>query len=237
MKTTGFDFKEKVVLVTGAGRGIGAALAIELCRRGAQVLGVARSGDELAATQRQCGENFLAFSCDLSEPQKIKQLFESIESRGLIPTVVINNAGVIRVKKVEDQSFEDYELMMRVNLLASFLISQEIFRRAKTQTSILNVSSLAGVMGLQKFAGFSLYTAAKAAVVGLSESLAVEGRAKKIMVNVVCPGAVDTQMLREALPSLKTETKPEDVVPKFLSVIERSFTESLTGHVEVLSDD
>jgi len=237
VKENAFDFQQKIALVTGAGRGIGAALATELCRRGARVVGVARTEAELQATAKIAGENFISRVCDLSVPAQIQSLFADLEKQNLIPTIVINNAGVIVVKKIEELSLSDYELMMKVNLQASFLISQEVFKRATEESSILNVSSLAGVMGEQKFLGFSLYTAAKAAVVGMTEAMAVEGRAKNIRVNVVCPGAVDTQMLRQAFPKLKAGRKPEDVVDSFLSIIQRSFLESLTGHVEVLSND
>lgn len=237
MKPTGYDFRQKIALVTGAGRGIGAALALELCRRGARVIAIARSNAELQATAKIAGENFISRSCDISDPTQIKNLFEGLGKADLLPSIVINNAGVITVKSVEDLTSEDYDQMMNVNLRATFLVSQEIFKRAKQESSILNVSSLGGVLGQRKFSGFSLYTAAKSAVVGLTEAMAVEGRAKKIRVNVVCPGAVDTRMLREALPNMKAQKKPEDVVENFLSVIERSFLESLTGHVEVLNND
>jgi len=237
MKEFHYDFSKKIALVTGAGRGIGASLSIELCKRGAIVVGVARSATGLQETERIAGKNFISMPTDISDVQQIKSLFQNLESKRLIPSIVINNAGAIAAKIVEEISMDDYDMMMKVNVRATFLISQEIFRRAKDETSILNVSSIAGVMGLEKYPGFSVYTAAKSAVVGMTEAMPVEGRARKIWVNVVCPGAVDTRMLRQALPNMKTDKKPEDVVGPFLAVIEKSFLESLTGRVEVLGND
>ncbi|MFI5302903.1 MAG: SDR family NAD(P)-dependent oxidoreductase, partial [Polyangiales bacterium] len=128
--------------------------------------------------------------------------------------VLINNAGVLVRGLVGDLSVAQFDEVMRVNVRGAFLCARAAFSRMIVGGhggSIVNVASLSGVAGVEKFVGYSAYVASKFAVVGLTEALAVEGRAHGIRVNAVSPGAVDTAMLKQGDPSLKSNAKPEDV--------------------------
>lgn len=241
MPSPNHPFMVKRALVTGAGRGIGAALAKLLAERSCEVLLCARTEDELRTTQLQILQQFAQAKVDwhvldVSSEASVLELWNKLESRSALPQILVNNAGFIRVREIEAMTLADWSKTQEVNLLGCFLMSRELFRRVKSDASVLNVSSLAGVLGLEKFRGFSAYSAAKAGVLGLTEALAVEGRERKIRVNAVCPGATDTRMLREALPEFTQAVSPREVAKVILDVLERSFTKDLSGHVEVLSN-
>src|SRR5690606_24382138 len=136
--------------------------------------------------------------------------------------------------RIEDQSLEDWERVMAVNVRGPFLCSREAFRRMKAEKkrgTIINVSSLSGIRGVEKFPGLSSYVTSKFAVTGLTESLAVEGKDYGIRVNCVAPGAVDTLMLKGAAPHLKTKTTPEDIAKIILFLADESQSGSLNGAV------
>ncbi len=195
----------------------------------------------MRATQMQIQQHFSQAKVDwhvldVSSEASVLELWNKLEASSALPQILVNNAGFIRVQEIEAITLADWSKTQEVNLLGTFLMSRELFRRVKRDASILNVSSLAGVSGLEKFKGFSAYSSAKAGVLGLTEALAVEGRERKIGVNAVCPGATDTQMLREALPEFTQAASPREVARVILDVLEKSFTEDLSGHVEVLTN-
>ncbi len=233
------DWSKIRVLITGAGRGIGAATAEEFAKRGSSLVLVARTLTQLEEVASSLQARYPQIeiqiaSVDVSSEEQIQKLFSSI---GDVLDVVIHNAGAILVKPMEKFSTEEWNSLLNVNLSSAFWIAREIFSSSKKPISYLTVSSLAGVMGLTKFQGFSAYAAAKAGLIGFTETLAVEGRRRNIRANVVCPGAVNTQMLREAIPSYKTQTQPSDLAEVIFGLIEKSFVEGQTGHVEVLSNE
>jgi NAD(P)-dependent dehydrogenase (short-subunit alcohol dehydrogenase family) len=115
-----------------------------------------------------------------------------------------------------------------------FLASRELFRRLADLGhggAIVNVSSLGGLRGVEKFPGFAPYTVSKFAVVGMTECLAVEGREAGVCVNCVAPGAVETRMLAEAAPFLKTSTSPDDVARTIAFLAEEGLAGKLNGAV------
>jgi 3-oxoacyl-[acyl-carrier protein] reductase len=129
---------------------------------------------------------------------------------------------------------------MRINVRGSFLCAKEAFKHMKVGKrggSIVNISSLAGIRGTEKFPGLSSYTVSKFAVIGLTESIAVEGKPHGIRANCIAPGAVKTRMLKEAAPELKTTTKPEDIAKTVLYLCDDTWSGHLTGSlVEVFSN-
>lgn len=210
------SFKQ-VALVTGAGRGIGRATALELARQGFCVALVSRTEAELRDVEReilqQKGEAWVILG-DVSEEADVTRIFEEAE-RGLGPvTHLVNNAGAFESALVEAMSVETWDRTQAVNLRGPFLMSREFFRRSiarKEKGCIVNVSSLSGIRSVEKFPGFSAYIASKFGLVGLTESLAAEGKPHGIRANCVAPGAVDTEMLRKAAPHLKLKLEPEEI--------------------------
>ena len=129
---------------------------------------------------------------------------------------------------------EAWERTCAINIRAPFLLSHEFMRRLKEADlpgSIVNLTSLGGVRSTDKFPGLSLYTTSKFAVGGMTEALAVEGRPMRVRVNAVAPGAVDTEMLRQAAPHLKTNTTPADVARVITYLCNAAESKALTGSI------
>ncbi len=141
---------------------------------------------------------------------------------------------MIQNKKITEQTAEDWDRLMAVNVRGTFLCTQQAFQQmsaAQKTGSIVNLSSLGGLRHTEKFPGFSAYTASKHAIVGFTEASAAEGKALGIRVNCVAPGAVDTRMLREAAPGLKTKTLPEEIAQLIVYLCDEARSKPLNGAV------
>jgi len=217
-------FDNQVVLVSGAGRGIGAACAKRFALEGARVVITSRTESELLATQKDIVnatgnvDSVRTFTADISVEKDVQRLFAWIQKTFGRLDILVNNAGVIVVKPFIEAKAADFDLQMAVNVRGTYLCSQEAFRGMATNGGgcIVNVSSLAGIRGTTKFPGLAAYTASKHAVVGLTESLSAEGEPFGIRVNCVAPGAVKTRMLKEAFPDFDAKTMPEDISESIL---------------------
>jgi len=206
--------KNKLAVVTGGGRGIGAATAHLLASRGATVIICSRNIDELqdVIDASPHSENIIFKQVDLAHEAQIDTFFEDIKTTYGKLDILINNAGVVHVAPITEYSAEAWDNTFSVNVKAVAICSKYAFLLAPSEgASIVNVSSIAGLRGIDKFAGWSSYVASKYAVVGLTEALASEGKSKKITVNCIAPCAVDTKMLADVAPHLKTNTKPADI--------------------------
>lgn len=229
----------KVAIVTGAGRGIGAATARLLAADGARVVLASRTRSELesvaggiAATAG--ADRVLAVPTDLASEAAIVALFDQTMARFGDLHVLVNNGGAFRGAPIEAMTAADWDAVMAVNARGTFLASREALRRFRALGhggAIVNVSSLGGLRGTPKFPGFAAYSVSKFAVVGLTECLAVEARELGVRVNCVAPGAVDTRMLREAAPFLRTATTPEDVARTIRFLCDDAESGSVTGAV------
>ncbi len=242
----GDSLKEKVALITGAGRGIGAATAKLFAREGAKVFITSRTESELKyvsdSITKDYGPGKVHYAvADITQEDQVQQLFQkAYETLGSLD-ILVNNAGGIVVKPFTDLTLDDWRFTMNVNLDAAFLCSREAMRRMKFANQggcIINISSLAGIRGTPKIPGFGAYTPAKHAVVGLTEIMNLEGKEHGIRVNCVAPGAVDTRMLREAAPGFSAEAAPEDIAYVILSIADEERSKKLNGAViEVNTND
>jgi len=164
-------------VVTGGSGGIGGAIVSELRGRGWDVVSLSRSE-----------------GCDVSDEAQVKKAFAPLKRLDAL----VNCAAVLIKNDVLETSAADWDVQLG-SLRGAFLCSREAFRVMRsTGGSIVNISSLSGVTGAEKFPGMAAYVAAKSGLAGLTEALAVEGRPLRIRVNAVSPGAVDTPMLRVA---------------------------------------
>jgi len=231
--------KDEVAIVTGGGRGIGAATAARLAERGARVVVASRSADELAATSRSIAaaagaDRVLAVQTDVSDERAVALLFEkTLEHFGDFH-ILVNNAGQFTGGDFAELDAASWDRIQAVNVRGAFLASREAFRRLTALGhggTIVNVSSLGGVHGTEKFAGFTAYTVSKFGVVGLTESLAVDGRKLAIRVNCVAPGAVETRMKREAAPFLETTTTADDVAKVIRFLCDDEESGALSGSI------
>ena len=164
-----------VAVVTGASGGLGRAIVAELEGRGYEVVGLSRST-----------------GVDVSDERRVGAAFKGLERLDAL----VNNAAVLINKPLVETRAEEWDVQLGSGLRGAFLCSREAFRRMRDGGSIVNVSSLSGVVGTEKFPGMAAYAAAKSGLAGLTEVLAVEGRPFGIRVNAVSPGAIDTPMLK-----------------------------------------
>src|ERR1041385_9043917 len=170
------EFEGRVAIVTGASTGIGAATADLFEERGARVIRASRST-----------------GFDVSNEADVARLFEQPVD------IVINNAGTIEVARLQELTTEAWDRTFAVNVRGAYLMCRYALPSmiARRSGAIVNVASISGVFGPQKFPGFTAYCASKAALISLTESLAVEVNEHGIRVNCVSPGSVDTKIDRK----------------------------------------
>lgn len=238
--------KDKVAIVTGAGRGIGAATARLFAQKGAVVVLASRSGSEVHAVAHEINGRWgqsraLALPTDVSKEDQVLRLFETAKTHFGPVDIVVNNAAVVQVRDFVEMELHAWEEVMGVNVRGVFLCCREAFRQmiaAKKGGTIINMASLSGVRGPEKFKGLSSYVVSKYGVLGLSEILAVEGKPYGIRVNSIAPGAVDTAMLKKAAPFLKTRTSAEDIARTVLFLADDGQSGHISGaNIEIISND
>jgi NAD(P)-dependent dehydrogenase (short-subunit alcohol dehydrogenase family) len=215
---TDIEFRDRVVIVTGASSGIGRATAEAFARHGALVAIFARSAEKLIEIAQPFGDRMLAVGGDVADPKAVDRLFAEVELRYGDCDVLVNNAGMIDVKRMVDTTAEEWDRMFAVNVRGTFLMSRRALPAmiAKRSGAIVNVASISGVIGPQKFPGFVSYCASKAAVIAMTESLAVEVAESGVRVNSVSPGSVDTKMWAEASGGAPASMTSEEIAEAIL---------------------
>lgn len=209
--------ENKIALVTGASRGIGRATVELFAESGAAVFCPARSIDklgELKSRLEKKGARIHIRQADLEKPSDIQELFKFISNNAEHLDIVVNAAGTFEHGRIDQFEPSDFDKVLAINLKAPFLICKHaipLLLRSGRAT-IVNVSSLSGCFGLQKFQGFGPYDISKYGLWGLTEILDVELKEKNIRVNQVSPSGVDTEMFQRAFgPGAKPPLDPQDV--------------------------
>lgn len=193
----------QVALVTGASRGIGAAIATTLAGAGARVIGTATSEGGARAITETLGEAGRGLVLDVASDESVQQALQDIQENEGAPTIVVNNAGITRDNLLMRMKQEEWDDVISTNLSGVYRVSKAVLRgmmKAKGGR-IINIASVIGIMGN---AGQANYGAAKAGIIGFSKSLAREVGSRNITVNVVAPGFIDTDMTR-VLPDAQRE--------------------------------
>lgn len=200
--------QDKVAVVTGASRGIGRAIAIELARRGARVVvnyqRNAQAAEEVVATIRAEGGEAIAIQADVSDPAQAQALIQAaLNAYGRLD-ILVNNAGVTRDRLILMMTEEDWETVLRVDLTSLFHTCKAAVRPMIRQRSgrIINITSVVGIAGQ---GGQTNYAAAKAGVIGFTKSLAKELGARGITVNAVAPGLIPTDLTADLPEELRQE--------------------------------
>ena len=188
----------KTAVVTGASRGIGRAIAALFEREGARVAG--------CALHAAPGVD----ACDVGRAEDVARFATAAGERLGVPDILVNNAGTVVRSRLDDLGEADWDAVMGSNLKGTFLITRAFLpgMRARGRGRIINIASISGRLGT---AGLVVYCAAKHGVVGFTRALAEEVRADGLTVNAICPGSVDTEMLRVGMPGAKPAMTADDV--------------------------
>ena len=187
----------RVALVTGASRGIGHAIALELARRGAVVAVTARTAPEQTAAEiREQGGRAYALALDVSDRAQVESAAANVEAELGKVSILVNNAGITRDQLLVRMKPEDWDLVMRTNLDGTFYTTR-VFARDMMRARwgrIINITSVVGEMGN---AGQANYAASKAGVIGFTRAVARELAGRQVTVNAVAPGYIETAMTQE----------------------------------------
>jgi 3-oxoacyl-[acyl-carrier protein] reductase len=201
----------EVAFVTGAGRGIGRAVALGLAARGLDVAIVSRTFaqiEETAAAIVARGRRALAIRCDVSSPHEVAHAASRALAELGAPRVVVNNAGIVRRALVHETTDEDWDQVIDVNLKGTFLVTRALLPAmlAAKEGRVVNVSSISGAIASPRQAA---YAASKWGVIGFTKSLAEELGGTGVQAMCVLPGSTDTEMLKNS--GFPARMSPEDV--------------------------
>lgn len=198
--------ENEVAFVSGASRGIGKEIALELGRQGAKVVGTATSeggAEKIGAYLKENGIEGMGVMMDVTDSASIDAALKQVESSYGAPSILINNAGITRDNLLMRMKDDEWEDIINTNLNSIFRLSKACLR-PMSKAKKGRIISIASVVGVSGNAGQTNYAAAKAGVIGFSKSLAREVGSRGITVNVVAPGFIDTDMTR-ALPEAQRE--------------------------------
>ncbi|HLT57102.1 MAG TPA: 3-oxoacyl-[acyl-carrier-protein] reductase [Bacillota bacterium] len=239
--------KGKNVLVTGASRGIGRAIALELGRNGANVAvnyaGSKEKAEEVVNELKEMDVQAFAIQADVSSEADVKGMVKEVISQFGSLDILVNNAGITRDNLLMRMKEEEFDQVINTNLKGVFLCTKAVTRQMMKQKSgkIINVASIVGVSGNP---GQANYVAAKAGVIGLTKTTAKELASRNILVNAVAPGFIATDMTEELteeqkeamlkLIPLERLGQPEDVakVVRFLASDDASYITGQTIHID-----
>jgi 3-oxoacyl-[acyl-carrier protein] reductase len=242
IREKGLKLKGRVALITGAAQGIGKSVALLLAQNGADIVVSdinLEKAEETAKEIESIGSKAIAIKVDVANLKDVERMVESIlEKFGKID-ILVNNAGITRDKLILRMTEEDWDAVLNVNLKGTFNCTKAVVRHMAKQRSgkIVSIASVVGEMGN---AGQVNYSASKAGVIGLTKTIAREFAQRRINVNAIAPGYIETPMTEVLPEKVKEELKrlipmerlgkPEDVAEAVLFLVSEE-SNYITGHV------
>jgi 3-oxoacyl-[acyl-carrier protein] reductase len=228
------EIKGRVVLITGAGRGIGRALAHAFAAAGAKVALLGKTKKNLLEVQRELkdsGAPTVVLAADVSDEGVVSRAVAATEQQLGPVDVLVNNAGIFALAPVEKMDALVFDRMLAVNLRGPFLMSRAVLpgMKSRKRGHIVNISSTAGRRG---FAGGGAYCASKFGLAGLTEAMRYEARASNVRVTCVYPSTVNTDLVKKSGmdPASERAIQPEDVANAVVSLVamdDRAMTTAL----------
>ncbi|MBI1934872.1 3-oxoacyl-[acyl-carrier-protein] reductase [Candidatus Woesearchaeota archaeon] len=232
---------KKIALITGASSGIGKAIALELAKSNANVVinynRNEKEANETVAEVKKCGVGCIAVKADISKFEECASMMEIVKEKFGALDILVNNAGALSDKTLKNMTKEQWDFVLGVNLDGTFNVTKNALPLIKDNGRIINISSIVGLSG--NF-GQTNYAASKAGMIGFTKSLAKELGKRRITVNAIAPGFIDTQMTKSvsflrrsiimAMIPLGRAGAPEDVagLVAFLASAKASY---ITGEV------
>jgi len=207
-----FDFTGKVVLVTGSSRGIGAEMIKAFGKRGAHcvVNYVADAQGQNKADATNVAKELndpLVVECDVTQPQQVESMMQQIQDRHGGLDILVNNSGIISDRTLKKMSMDEFESVIRVNLIGTFIVTQKSAGLLRDGGRIINMASVSGQLG---FFGQANYSSSKAGIIALTKVSAREFARQNITVNAIAPGFIDIGM---------SKGMPDEVTQKFIKAI------------------
>lgn len=197
-RTLSADLSDQVAIVTGASQGLGKAIALELARNGAKVACIARNESKLAQTVAEIasqGGIAEAYACDVRNRESVDRVVDGVTEKWGRLDILVNNAGVTRDTLLPRMSDDEWDDVLLTNLRGAFLFCRAASRHMMRARygRIINISSVCGLIGNP---GQTNYSASKAGLIGLTRSLSRELASRKVTVNAVAPGFIESEMTR-----------------------------------------
>jgi 3-oxoacyl-[acyl-carrier protein] reductase len=201
------QLENQIAVVTGAGRGIGRAIALRFAAEGADVVCVSRTAgnsEKVAAEVRALGRKAWAHAVDVADSASVSAAAEKILAEAGRVDILVNNAGVTRDGLIMRMSDADWDAVLDTNLKGAFLVTKALSRAMLKQRAgrIINIASVIGLIGN---AGQCNYAASKAGLIGFTQSAARELGSRSITVNALAPGFIETDMTADIKPEMKAE--------------------------------
>ncbi len=203
------DLGGQSAIVTGASRGIGRAIAIALAKAGANVACVARNVDALEETVRiisDAGGTAEVYACDVTKTDSVQSVVDDVVEKWGQLHIVVNNAGITRDTLIPRMSDEDWDSVIATNLRGTFLFTRAAIR-PMMQARYGRIINMASVSGLAGNPGQSNYSASKAGIIGMTRTVARELASRKVTINAVAPGFIETEMTAAMGPAILDEVK------------------------------
>jgi len=201
----------KTIVITGASKGIGFETALSLLNQGCYVVAIARSSGELEQLRSQSSsKNLLLITADITSKEELEKISSEVAKLEKIDGL-INNAGMVLNRSFLETSQEDWRSIFDVNFFAPVQLIRILKPLLRKGSHIVNIGSMGGFQGREKFPGLSAYSTSKGALAILSECLNAEFSNEGIAVNCLCLGAVQTKMLEEAFPGYEAPVSPKEM--------------------------
>lgn len=195
----------KSALITGGGRGIGRAIALEFARNGARVAVAARTAEQVEQVAAEIGGDAVALVCDVSDPESVARMFSRMREDFGNPDILVNNAGIAESATLVNTTDELWHRHLAINLSGTFYCTRAALPAMLKRGwgRVINVASIAGKSGAPYIAA---YSASKHGVLGLTRSAALELATTGVTVNAICPGYVDTDMVTRGIDQITAKT-------------------------------